>query len=75
MVFTGTAGAVGDLAGFLEVLRSRTEEGLKNGIYVFSCPFYNPDGAFEHPLAALDNLGDEELKQRISDAGALNLLM
>ena len=70
----GTAGSIGDLAGFFEVLRSRTDEGPKNGVHIFSCPFHNPDGAFERALAAFDDLEDEELEQRISDIGVPNLL-
>ena len=72
--FAWTAGAIGDLAGFLDVLRSRTQEGPKNGVHIFSCPFHNPNGAFERALATFDDLEDEELKQRISDIGASNLL-
>jgi len=70
----GAASAIGDVAGFLDVLRSRTQEGPKNGVHIFSCPFHNPNGAFERALATFDDLEDEELKQRISDIGASNLL-
>jgi hypothetical protein len=60
--FAGTAGAIGDLAGFLRILRLGTPKSLKNSIYVFSGPLEDPDGPFERSLAAFDDLGYEELK-------------
>jgi hypothetical protein len=65
---------MGGLGGFLEVLGPGTEEGLKNCINVFSGPLEDSDGPFERAFAAFDNLEDEELKQRIADAGTADLL-
>jgi len=75
MVFGGTAGAIGDLAGFLDVLRFCADECLKNSIYISSGTFHDADRAVERPFTAFDDLGNEELKERVSDIGASNLLI
>jgi hypothetical protein len=59
---------------FLVTSTLGTEEGLKDRVGVFSGAFHDPDGPFERAFAAFDNLEDEELKQRIADAGTADLL-
>jgi hypothetical protein len=72
---SGTGATIPATAVFLGTPILGTDEGLQDGVHVVAGPLDHPNGAVKSPLASFDDLEDEELKQRVAETIAADLLV